>query len=549
MRLSKHVYFFVFSFFTLPAFAQIYVNQNASCNPCDGSSWDMAFTDLQEALAVADQSQAIWVAQGTYKPHPTDRTIAFNLSNGLKIYGGFSGTESILDQRDIEAFPTILSGDLNDNDGIDFLNNEENSHTIIYTQQVSELTIVDGFTIKGGNANDFTSPSPQHRSGGGWYNDIPWGTYGTSSPTIRNCTFESNFAHMSGGGLFNSGSVGESYTRLFNCTFKNNKASIGGGIYNEANNGVANIDVINCYFIENEAIETGGGMYNFALNNGDVSPNITNTVFFKNEAYSAAGFYSLVIVGTAFSTLTNCTFYANNANIGGAVYLNTATTGFCETTIINSIFWGSTSAFDPFFHFSGDGTPRIYLENTIVDAADCSALLAGDNQINCTTGTILYNQDPMFVNAEEADFHLLEGSPAIDAGSNAAIESTGIQIDIDGGERIVQSTVDLGVDEWKILTDVSEEEEEERDYLIGEAAIQIAPLVNPTGQVLELQHKKHGVQQYNYRLFNILGQRIASGRLEFVGGRSSIQLSETIQAGTYFLQLNGLPQSIKFVKQ
>src|SRR5205809_1313933 len=82
-------------------------------NP-DGSSWDMAFQDLQKAFAVAVAGEQIWIADGTYKPTgTTDRTISFQLKDQVNLLGAFAGHGAANpDQRDIAAFPTILSGDI-----------------------------------------------------------------------------------------------------------------------------------------------------------------------------------------------------------------------------------------------------------------------------------------------------------------------------------------------------------------------------------------------------------------------------------------------------
>ncbi len=55
--------------------------------------------------------------------------------------------------------------------------------------------------------------------------------------------------------------------------------------------------------------------------------------------------------------------------------------------------------------------------------------------------------DPKFTSARKADFHLLPGSPAIDAGDPAFAAGSG-EIDIDGATRVVGARVDLGVDEF-----------------------------------------------------------------------------------------------------
>ncbi|MCB0293208.1 MAG: right-handed parallel beta-helix repeat-containing protein, partial [Calditrichaeota bacterium] len=81
----------------------IHVNQAASGDGSDGSSWDKAYKDLQDALKIAKAGDEIWVAKGTYQP--TDQTGAearkasFELKEGVAIYGGFSAWEKRREAR------------------------------------------------------------------------------------------------------------------------------------------------------------------------------------------------------------------------------------------------------------------------------------------------------------------------------------------------------------------------------------------------------------------------------------------------------------------
>jgi hypothetical protein len=59
--------------------------------------------------------------------------------------------------------------------------------------------------------------------------------------------------------------------------------------------------------------------------------------------------------------------------------------------------------------------------------------------------TNLLNMDPRFVNAANGDFHLMTGSPAIDAADPAATLST----DYDGVSRPQGAGRDLGAFEYK----------------------------------------------------------------------------------------------------
>ena len=75
-----------------------------------GSSWANATDKL--AVAMNSIAAEVWVAAGIYKPAVSNRNIAFQLANGTKVYGGFAGTETKLDQRNWRANQTIFSGDI-----------------------------------------------------------------------------------------------------------------------------------------------------------------------------------------------------------------------------------------------------------------------------------------------------------------------------------------------------------------------------------------------------------------------------------------------------
>ncbi|MEZ4629517.1 MAG: hypothetical protein R2880_02145 [Deinococcales bacterium] len=85
-----------------PLEPRIYVKADATGSN-NGNSWANAYTRLQDALAVWDATtfpEGIWVAAGVYYPDEgsgltdNDRALSFNLKEGMKLYGGFAGTES-----------------------------------------------------------------------------------------------------------------------------------------------------------------------------------------------------------------------------------------------------------------------------------------------------------------------------------------------------------------------------------------------------------------------------------------------------------------------
>jgi parallel beta-helix repeat protein len=231
-----------------------YVDADASGSN-NGSSWANAYNYLHDALLAASRGDEIWVAQGIYKPDqgggmtPGDRTATFQPINGITIKGGYAGFgEADPDARDINAYETILSGDLNGDDGPICANNGENSYRVVTENGTDETAVLDGFTITGGTYD-------------GMYNFF-------SSPTLTNCTFSMN----SGGGMYNS----QSSPTLTNCTFSRNSATFGGGMYNRNSSPM----LTNCIFTTNSSTYEGGGIYNYR----NSSPILTNCTFSANSA-------------------------------------------------------------------------------------------------------------------------------------------------------------------------------------------------------------------------------------------------------------------------
>jgi hypothetical protein len=262
------------------AFADIiFVDANATGPSPNGISWQQAYTVLQDALDAAQPGDEVWVAQGTYKPStridPGDsRSAAFQLVSGVKILGGFNGTEMHRRQRSWLPNATILSADIGiEGDSVD------NCYHVFYHPVGLDLdasAVLDGFTITGGNASG--SHGSVHSNGGGMNN------YGNSSPTIINCVFLDNRANSMGGGLYNSGDYNhtDSTTTVINCKFISNHAAWGGGL------GVcwSSPMIYNSLFLDNSA-DWGGGLY--FCSGAAMGSVIANCTFFGNNAYGGGG--------------------------------------------------------------------------------------------------------------------------------------------------------------------------------------------------------------------------------------------------------------------
>ncbi|MCB9852579.1 MAG: hypothetical protein H6819_05750 [Phycisphaerales bacterium] len=98
------------------SFPHLFVDSLASFGG-NGESWATAFGSIDAALDYLnsdDKVANLWVAAGTYMPtmltDPMEpRSATYSIPDGVRIYGGFAGTESLLSERDPIANPTFLT--------------------------------------------------------------------------------------------------------------------------------------------------------------------------------------------------------------------------------------------------------------------------------------------------------------------------------------------------------------------------------------------------------------------------------------------------------
>jgi len=247
----------------------LYVDANAA-GANTGASWADAFVYLQDALATARLVPDVYqirVAAGTYTPDrgaeviAGDRTVSLQLLNGVKIRGGYAGSaNSDPNVRDLKAYKTILSGDLNGDDEPNFVNNSDNSYHVVTGSGTNATAVLDGFTITAGNANGEAILG--YDSGGAIIND-------NGGPTVINCTFQGNSAGYGGAIANYHGSP-----MVTNCIFSNNLANFGGAVANY--NSSAPL-LINCTFTANLAQTAGGAMLSDSS-----SPTVTSCIFWAD---------------------------------------------------------------------------------------------------------------------------------------------------------------------------------------------------------------------------------------------------------------------------
>ena len=475
-----------------PTTSSLHVDQNVSASG-DGATWATAFKTLDEALSIAHccaNVSAIYVAAGTYKPTKkpynncaqitnfNPRHVTFHIPDGLTLKGGYpagGGVQNVADN------PTILSGDI----GMVGVSADNAYHVVLAVAPNSGGigVTIDGFFITGGNANGiygYTTVNgidiyPGH--GGGIfiyrgantltnntvYNNAAYSgggilCYYTNSTLTNNTVYNNSISTGGGGGggiLLYSGT-----NTLTNNTVYNNSAtdSDGGGIflYSGSNNTLTNNTVYN-----NSAINSNGG--GFAIIFG--SHTLANNTVYGNSTTNGNGGGIYTEDNTAalsIITLTNNTVYGNSVTngSGGGIYTFLGT-----NTLTNNLFWENTkdaannvAGAD---YFANGTNGNTFINNFLqLEESHYPVSNSGDFAIGTGASDNIFAQNPMFVNAANpagadnihrtADdgFYLTLGSPAINAGSNAAL--TGITTDITGANRIQKIIVDAGAYEGEL---------------------------------------------------------------------------------------------------
>lgn len=474
----------------------------------DGSSWANAMSDLQAAIDASSSGDEIWVKQGTYKPtsliksnKPTSK--AFILKEGVSLYGGFAGTETSVSDRvrsGDNGFNLANVTELNADDDVPDVwtrtldgtsyrwtweteNNQvtgtsgNSSHVLYCSSTFTEQTVIDGFTLRGANANVYLATA----SGGA--------VFALGTVTLRNCTMYENSAYsipeanninalggavyLEGGTMeqclvsrafchssYGSGVGGAVYAKdaqitgcmfvdcvgldgggavymirgsLSDCRFSNCYASSGGAIYNNGGT-VENISIEGCRAI------LGGGVYN---GYGTVRNAIIYNCYADVPEYSSGemGGGALCMNG---GDACGIVAYNNTAFQGGGVYMNYEAARLINSTVLNNaVREGSTEPAN--IHISNS-------DNVLNTIWDSSTNLAG-NFVNPTSFAGYTTDWDTASRLSSANWQLIDGSQFIDAGT--PVEGFTEGTDVAGNPRVTGSSIDCGAYEYTDGTPVA----------------------------------------------------------------------------------------------
>lgn len=405
-------------------------------NPATGNQWEVAGTvkSLSQALTDAVAGDQIWVLGFEQITDPSQLYVApeggFTVKSGVKLYGGFRGTERTIDERPTLGkapyftYRSVLSGDIKGDDVVDGTNmlypaNSTRSDNATHVLSLDLTpkpsngnnntypTVVNGFTVIGGNA-DGTG-----EYGGGIY-VFGANANGGGAYHIEKCFLLNNYAKGGGGAIYVSSQVEATSTAstIVDCVVYNNIAGERSGSVNL----VGGINIVGAGTIFNSSIFNceGGG------------------VLLSEKAKA-------VNVTVARNTVMG---------IGAA-------DGVTSQVVFNSVIWGNSTVKQPtasiFRNCASDNA-------TIAGEIDCFAISSESNGVN---GPLF--EAPSVLTSFDRDFDwkknayptwswgILEGSALIDP-ENLETDYTGLPAtDLAGESRKSGDKVDIGAYEYQHL--------------------------------------------------------------------------------------------------
>ena len=374
--------------------------------------------EFQDALTTAEsngEDDIINVAEGTYNITSTLRYSTYDGDSGDKLTIQGAGADK-----------TVLDGG--------------GSVQILYIDTGTDGgdVTIKGMAFENGNGGN----------GGGIY------VHGSSiNITIKECIFSENSAEDAGGGVEADSDSG---ITIINNTFSGNSAKYGGGVDAHSWSGIT---IINNTFLGNSAKDYGGGV---SAHSWSGTVTITNNIFSGNSAKYGGGVDAGSDSGT---TIINNTFSGNSASRDGGGIWTRLYYDSAILNIYNNIFFDNTAnaggndGDDLYVNSDGNGnstgsTVNLYNNNLSgnanFDTGQSEDLFITETDNYSHGGNI--QQNPLFMDAENGDFHLQSTSPCIDTGTNDAPHLP--DTDKDGKPRIIDGNddeiaiVDMGAYEF-----------------------------------------------------------------------------------------------------
>jgi hypothetical protein len=290
-----------------------------------GTSWDNALPGSSLIYATDLGAGEVWIKQGTYfinsKENPSN---GITLSGNEKVYGGFAGTETNINQRvkaDIDnnniveawefATPTILKSDplaassssMPEDEGLPYL---------VDCWGENKNTLLDGVTIR-----DFQQEETAQY--------IDGGAIRLGAGTITNCILTNNSTYPAD--EYNSVVSLYGSAQINHCLITNNKSKYGGGL------GLEGLSTASFCVIRNNTSFGGGGGVSMSGNSI-----LENATVCNNKNIGAPSDNNGGGVLLSGGTVKNCVITNNTttgtATRGGGVFVQESTIDTIQNSII-----------------------------------------------------------------------------------------------------------------------------------------------------------------------------------------------------------------------
>ncbi|MCK4641245.1 MAG: putative Ig domain-containing protein, partial [Candidatus Marinimicrobia bacterium] len=312
-------------------------------------------------------------------------------------------------------------------------------------------------------------------------------------------------------------SVSAANAVLRGLTIQNGEAGSGAGVYCSADAELNQLIVQNNY--------TGGGLY---INNGILK----NSKIINNSAQnSGAGIFisgdpvvenvylanntgnDIILISYSNSTITNSNILNNSCT--DAVWINgSGNSELKNITISNnsgrcvSVTAGATSVFKNSI-FDCEGSTTLLIVNSIAEFY-YSDIVQGEESITASSGGSYIlgdnciSTDPLFVDPDNGDYSLQEGSPCIDTG-DPDTDGDGISWEADADDQDSDgSRLDMGAKSFDITDDESSDVESASAYAVLSGTPTNSDVVNNASFSIKVIDGNDGedIKSYSYSVVN-----------------------------------------------
>ncbi|MCB0705121.1 MAG: T9SS type A sorting domain-containing protein [Saprospiraceae bacterium] len=510
------------------------------CNFCTDVNLDNCLFENNETVGFADFGAAIFNWQSTGISISNSQFLNNVGGNGGVMY--HDGAEAGIDANNLIFENCTFEGNVAQDWGGGVIYSFNASMTILDCMFNQNSAVNSGGHVFFGGTNKevvvanttFTNGSATF---GGAHN-----CYGENSFfTLTGNTYTGNIAGTSGGAVINGFKADVNYD---NCFFEENEAAYGGVMYLQ--NDTTNVVISNSSFKGNLATDGAGAINvstgpNLSLSDSYFEANIGgdggalfmgefdaieesildlhNCIFNFNQASVQGGAISLSDID---ATISNCLFM-NNASpdgAGGAILNNVTDDNSSAVSIINTTIGNNASPIGAgIAQWTSD-----YNASTTMTLQNCllSTVLGDNYEIEGGTPELLSNGgnvsddlstelvltqatdvndsgDPLFVDPFGFDFHVMAGSPAI----NAGIAVGAPEFDLDGNARV--DAVDAGAYEYQGPVGVQQ-------LAFEQGALTVYPNPVSRNAVVELENEWIGT--INWQITDLRGVTIQTGTWE-----------------------------------